>query len=867
MKRSSPLAFLALTGLLLTACGGTTPGDVTAPTIKLTAAPKTVTAAGAVTLTADANDNVGVTKVTFYRGDTEIGSDTTAPYEFKDNVTAAQNGSVVYRAVATDAAGNTADAADTVTINISTAPPADTTKPTVTLTAAPKSVTAAGAVTLTADATDDVGVVKVTFYRGDTEIGSDTTAPYEFKDNVTAAQNGSVIYRAVATDAAGNFGESTTTVTVNIGNTPADTTKPTVKLAAAPKTVTFTGTVTLSAEASDDVGVTKVSFYKGATLISEDTTAPYTATATVGPADGGTVTFRAVASDAAGNTAESTDTVSVVTGTGLIQGIVVDQNIGAPVAGSTITVMSGGQTFSTLTSGADGTFNLDKLPAGTYDLQARKAGLAGFDLHGLVVGDGAVKVRVIQPPAFETSASTDGAKLVLTRADGQTPLAGTTFTDTVDFKITAAADSNHIGPVRVMYAQLGRTPGSSSVAGSSQDGKWFFTPQQDLLTPPTSGAVTLPNAGTPNFIKGFGSAAGEAVNLEVLVVDFNYNYSLYIVPITLKNTAKETGTTVTAPKNAAAVAYTLKQEGSWTQPYALPGADATAPVVNAAPNGSGVFVELRWCNADAAPFAFDIERSADGTTFSKIGTVAGGTSASCPANQLSRPFYYRDNSADLSVGKTFTYRVVARGANTATSNTTQTTPLAPFMPKLLAPGDETTGVSLTPTFVIGHPQLEIGADGAAYNLQLRDLYNLSGYNLPGNPAAANTLGMFRVEEGTGDTGNGVPAGQTLVYTSGLRSNYLLTDTAGISDATKPNLAPVDTAKHTVSLPLELFANPLQPLRPHKWQMYAGYAYKYLPSEGQRVSAYSVYAWPSSATQPIPATRPQNQNFDFITGQK
>ncbi|GGO20601.1 carboxypeptidase-like regulatory domain-containing protein [Deinococcus humi] len=555
------------------------------------------------------------------------------------------------------------------------------------------------------------------------------------------------------------------------------------------------------------------------------------------------------------------------TGPGTIQGIVVDQNIGAPVTGSTITVSMDGKEITTSTSKADGTFTLSKLPVGTYDLQARKPGQAGFDLHGLVVTEEAVKVRVIQPPAFETSATTDGAKLVLTRADGTTPLAGTTFTDTVDFKITAAADSNHVGPVRVMYAQLGRTPGSSSVTGSSQDGKWFFTPQQDVLTPPTSGAVTLPNDGTPNFIKGFGSAAGEAVNLEVLVVDYNYNYSVYIVPITLKNTAKEANATVTAPQNAAAVAYTLKQEGSWTQPYSLPGADATTPVVNAAPNGSGVFVELRWCNTDAAPFAFDIERSADGTTFSKIGTVAGGTSTACPANQLSRPFFYRDNSADLSVGQTFTYRVVARGANTAASNTTQTTPLAPFMPKLLAPGDEATGVSLTPTFVIGHPQLEIGADGAAYNLQLRDLFNLSGYNLPGNPAVANTLGMFRVEEGTGEAGNGVPVGQSQVYTSGLRSNYLLTDTAGLIDTSKPNLAPVDMAKHTVSLPLDLFADPLQPLRPYKWQMYAGYAYKYLPSEGDRISAYSVYAWPSSATQPIPATRPLNQNFDFITGQQ
>ncbi|AIZ44208.1 hypothetical protein QR90_02430 [Deinococcus radiopugnans] len=306
MKRSSPLAFLALTGLLLTACGGTTPGDVTAPTIKLTAAPKTVTAAGTVTLTADASDNVGVTKVTFYRGDKEIGTDTTAPFEIKDNVTADQNGSVVYRAVATDAAGNTADAADTVTINISTAPPADTTKPTVTLTAAPETVNAAGPVSLTADAKDNVGVVKVTFYRGDKEIGTDTTAPYEFKDNVTADQNGSVVYRAVAVDAAGNKGESTTTVTVNI-----DVTKPTVSLKAVPTIVMAAGEISLTADASDNVGVTKVTFYRGDKEIGIDTTAPYEFKDSVTAADNGTLNYRAVAADAAGNSAEATAMVKV----------------------------------------------------------------------------------------------------------------------------------------------------------------------------------------------------------------------------------------------------------------------------------------------------------------------------------------------------------------------------------------------------------------------------------------------------------------------------------------------------------------------------------------------------------------------------
>ncbi|MDV6374127.1 Ig-like domain-containing protein [Deinococcus arenicola] len=126
------VALLLTTALSLAACGGgdTTPtGDTTPPTVNLTAAPATVTAAGAVGLTAAASDNVGVTGVTFYRGATAISTDTTSPYEASDNVTAADNGALTYRAVASDAAGNTAEATAGVSVNIGAA--ADTTAPSV----------------------------------------------------------------------------------------------------------------------------------------------------------------------------------------------------------------------------------------------------------------------------------------------------------------------------------------------------------------------------------------------------------------------------------------------------------------------------------------------------------------------------------------------------------------------------------------------------------------------------------------------------------------------------------------------------------------------------------------------------------------
>ena len=102
-----------------------------------------------------------------------------------------------------------------------------------------------------------------------------------------------------AEDAAGNVGapsnEASATVT-------SDTTAPTVAVTAPAGGTTVSGTVTVQANASDNVAVTSVQFtLDGAALGAADTSAPYstswaTTTATAGPH-----TLRAVARDAAGN--------------------------------------------------------------------------------------------------------------------------------------------------------------------------------------------------------------------------------------------------------------------------------------------------------------------------------------------------------------------------------------------------------------------------------------------------------------------------------------------------------------------------------------------------------------------------------------
>ncbi len=85
-----------------------------------------------------------------------------------------------------------------------TAPPADTTPPTVSLTAPPAGPVS-GTVNVAATASDNVGVSGVQFRLDGAAIGAeDTSAPYSVSWDTTAATAGTHTLTAVARDAAGN---------------------------------------------------------------------------------------------------------------------------------------------------------------------------------------------------------------------------------------------------------------------------------------------------------------------------------------------------------------------------------------------------------------------------------------------------------------------------------------------------------------------------------------------------------------------------------------------------------------------------------------------------------------------------------------
>ena len=154
---------------------------------------------------------------------------------------------------------------------------ADTTPPT-----APTNLTAnggIGSVSLSWTAsTDNVGVANYNVHRSTTPGFTPTTGNRIAQPTSTSYIDsgmpaGTYYYRVTAQDGAGNLSPASNEAS---GTSTTDSTPPTVSLTAPTGGATVSGTVTVSANASDNVGVVGVQFLlDGANLGAEDTTAPY----------------------------------------------------------------------------------------------------------------------------------------------------------------------------------------------------------------------------------------------------------------------------------------------------------------------------------------------------------------------------------------------------------------------------------------------------------------------------------------------------------------------------------------------------------------------------------------------------------------
>jgi hypothetical protein len=280
--------------------------DLTNPTVNITA-PAAGNVSGNINVSANASDNISVAGVQFLLNGANLGvEDITAPYSISWNTLTIANGPYTLTARARDAAGNTTTSSEVVvTVNN------DTEQPTVNLTAPPAG-TIAGTPDVTADAADNVAVAGVQFLLNGANLGSeDLVAPYSFSWNSTTITDGSYTLTARARDAAGNT-KTSAGVIVNVLNHPADTEFPTVSITA-PSPGEISGTINVTADAGDNVGVVDVEFFlNGTSLGAADGSAPYSFSWNTTSVVNGTYTLTARARDAAGNTTTSTEVIVTV---------------------------------------------------------------------------------------------------------------------------------------------------------------------------------------------------------------------------------------------------------------------------------------------------------------------------------------------------------------------------------------------------------------------------------------------------------------------------------------------------------------------------------------------------------------------------
>lgn len=208
------------------------------------------------------------------------------------------------------------DAASAIAYAGAAPPPAgDTAEPSVEITSPADGTAVNGLVAVTVSGTDNVGITRVDLYAGQTLVGSATAAPYGFSWDTSGLADGPVGLEAKAYDAAGNVGSAS--VTVALGS---DTLAPTVEIANPQSGAIVSGPITISANATDDKRVAKVSLtidgkevalsYGSSASYQWD---PYGALKAKGQRRkaSGTHTIRATATDDTGNARSASVSVTV----------------------------------------------------------------------------------------------------------------------------------------------------------------------------------------------------------------------------------------------------------------------------------------------------------------------------------------------------------------------------------------------------------------------------------------------------------------------------------------------------------------------------------------------------------------------------
>jgi thermitase len=286
---------------VLAAAGFTTPPDTTPPSVSIVSPADGETVLETVSINVAASDNTSIETVALYLDGMLFAIDAAAPFTFGWDTTQVADGLHKLQAVASDAAGNSTDS-DVISVTVQNYVP-DTSPPSVAITFPVDGATLSGTVNVSVSAADDVGVTEVELYLDGQFLTNDRSAPFSFSWDTSEVADGLHKLQAVASDS--DNSTDSETINVIVKNLVQDTSPPTAAVIFPANGATVSGTISVSVSATDDVKVTQVELYLDGELLGSDSTAPFIFVWDSTRISDGTHTLQAVASDAAGNSADS----------------------------------------------------------------------------------------------------------------------------------------------------------------------------------------------------------------------------------------------------------------------------------------------------------------------------------------------------------------------------------------------------------------------------------------------------------------------------------------------------------------------------------------------------------------------------------
>ncbi|MBL8149361.1 MAG: hypothetical protein JNN15_05490, partial [Blastocatellia bacterium] len=289
---------------------GGAPSDTTPPTVTISSPTANANISATIDITANAADNIGVSKVEFFVAGTLIGTDTTAPFSASWNSTAVSNGAKAITAKAYDAAGNSTTSA-AVNVSVNNTVVTKTVHYYRTDWSAVNIHYNNGAGWTAVPGTPATSEGAGWWVKTGIVMSGTTNLDFVFNNNAgTWDNNNNANYKSTLSELWVKNG-----VIYSSNPTVADTTAPTVSLSAPATGATLSNTVNISANASDNVAVARVEFFANGSLIGSSSASPYSIAWNSRSVTNGSFSLTAKAFDEAGNSKTSTSVNVTVSNT------------------------------------------------------------------------------------------------------------------------------------------------------------------------------------------------------------------------------------------------------------------------------------------------------------------------------------------------------------------------------------------------------------------------------------------------------------------------------------------------------------------------------------------------------------------------